>query len=134
MTKEELFAIRQSLGLSKTEFAVKLGITQMMEGRYESGGVEIPERVAVIAEGLVPSKPKRGRKKAAASPVTSEKPKGAEKADVQIIIQSRMGGEISIDEILTRLPSAGVEKVYIKPEENRAYWVSEDSAGSVELW
>ena len=44
-----------------------------------------------------------------------------------------MGGQISVDEILARVP-ADVEKVYVKPEENKAYWISKKSAGSIDLW
>ena len=51
----------------------------------------------------------------------------------KLIIQSRLGGEMSADEILSKIPNE-VEKVYIKPEENGAYWVSSNDAGSVELW
>ena len=172
MNNTELKQIRESLGMSKTEFANKLGITPMMEGRYESGGITIPERVASIAEGLAkpkktrkkkeaevitpsttemaatpspkvekavevatppaakePAKPKRTRKKAAAEPSEELSVDG----EVRMVIQSRLGGEISITEILSKIPD-GVEKVYIKPEENRVYWVSADSAGCVELW
>ena len=161
MNSTELKQIRESLGMSKTEFANKLGITPMMEGRYESGSAKIPERIEKIAEGLVPSKAKRTRKKKEDTPSTPStmdemttppaakepaKPKRTRKkaaaepseelsvnGEVRMVIQSRLGGEISITEILSKIPD-GVEKVYIKPEENRAYWVSTNSAGSVELW
>ncbi|MGX8706841.1 MAG: hypothetical protein ACSW8J_09705, partial [bacterium] len=49
-----------------------------------------------------------------------------------IIIQSAMGGEITVDEILARV--GDVEKVYVKPEENAAYWVKGEENGAVALW
>lgn len=50
-----------------------------------------------------------------------------------ITIESGMGGQISLDDILSRIPD-GVDQVYIKPEENKAYWVSKDWTGSIDLW
>ena len=52
---------------------------------------------------------------------------------VEIYIQSMMGGSITAEEILSRLPD-GVEAVYIKPEENAAYWVRGVESGSIYLW
>ena len=43
MTNEELKALREEKKLSKSEFAKLLGITAMLEGRYEGGKLEIPE-------------------------------------------------------------------------------------------
>ena len=52
---------------------------------------------------------------------------------VIIIIQSVLGGTITPEEILSRIPS-DADAVYIKPEENKAYWVKGSKSGSVELW
>ena len=52
---------------------------------------------------------------------------------VEIYIQSLMGGSITTEDILSRLPD-GVETVYIKPEENAAYWVRGAESGSINLW
>ena len=46
MTAEELKSTREAAGLTKGAFAKTLGITAMLQGRYESGSVEIPEIVA----------------------------------------------------------------------------------------
>ena len=45
MTNKELKSIRQSLNLSKTDFAKSLGIAPVLEGKYEKGTIEIPESV-----------------------------------------------------------------------------------------
>ena len=41
--------------------------------------------------------------------------------------------ETTPEEILSRVP-ADVDTIYIKPEENKAYWVRGDESGSVGLW
>ena len=50
-----------------------------------------------------------------------------------IIIQSVLGGTITPEEILSRIPS-DADAVYIKPEENKAYWVKGSESGSIVLW
>ena len=81
-------------------------------------------------------------KKTTAKGTKSEKkevtPKGQGKkpaatTNASAFVQSMMGGNISVDEILGKIPE-GATAVYVKPEENKAYWVKKDSAGDVELW
>ena len=43
-----------------------------------------------------------------------------------------MGGEITVSEILDK--TGDVEKVYIRVDENKAYWVKGKETGSVNLW
>ena len=50
-----------------------------------------------------------------------------------VLIESLLGGTITVEEVLKRVP-AGVDAIYIKPEENKAYWVKGDETGSIELW
>ena len=52
---------------------------------------------------------------------------------VSIVIESKLGGSITTEEVLSRLPD-GVDTVYIKPEENAAYWVKGSESGVVNLW
>ena len=68
-------------------------------------------------------------KKAAARKPAAKK--AAVKA-AEIIIQSPMGGNITPDEILARIGKA--EKVYVRVDENKAYWVNGEDTGSVDLW
>lgn len=49
-----------------------------------------------------------------------------------IHIQSPMGGEISPDEILAKV--GAVDDVYVRVDENKAYWVKGEETGSVDLW
>ena len=47
-----------------------------------------------------------------------------------------MGGSISTEEILARVYSQEptAQKIYVKPEENKAYWVAKNNRGYVILW
>ena len=51
---------------------------------------------------------------------------------VNFIIQSAMGGEITPEEILKKV--GDVDKVYVRVDENKAYWVKNKKTGSVNLW
>ena len=223
MTKEELTQIRESLSLTKKEFAEKIGVKPMLLGRYESGGCKIPDNIADIAKTLLTlpeedaavlikqireslslsksalakligvsasavgnyesgkNKPKdeimskikelvkekddpagpvdekkeesapvdekvetaidekkeesapAEEKKAAPAAVEDIMPAPIEDKKTSIVVESKMGGTITTDEILSRLPD-GVDTVYVKPEENAAYWVKGEESGSIELW
>ncbi len=99
-------------------------------------------------------KPKRGKKKAAnvkdvpAEKTTKEK-RGKKKADTEkaekpkrtrkakntaptIIIQSALGGAITVEEIVAKVGTA--DQVYVRVDENKAYWVRGEETGSVDLW
>jgi len=52
MTNTELTKIREDKQLSKGDFAKLLGITPMLLGRYENGGLQIPEELAVKVKEL----------------------------------------------------------------------------------
>ena len=58
--------------------------------------------------------------------------KPAAKKTVEVIIQSPLGGEITEAEIVKRVGK--VDKVYIRVDQNKAYWVRGDETGSVDLW
>ena len=58
------------------------------------------------------------------------------KCGVELIIESTMGGQISAEEIIKRVKEkrSDAAKIYVKPEENKAYFTYGDSVGHVELW
>ena len=58
--------------------------------------------------------------------------KVAEVKTAEVIIQSPLGGEITGAEILSRVGE--VDKVYVRVDENKAYWVRGEETGSVDLW
>ena len=73
--------------------------------------------------------------KTAAKKTVEKKPaakKTAAKKTTEVIIQSPLGGEITDAEILARV--GNVDKVYVRVDENKAYWVRGDETGSVDLW
>ena len=82
-----------------------------------------------------PKKTPRGKKAEPAVEKKSSAGKKEEKA-AAIIIQSVMGGEITTDEIMARIVEyiGPVEKVYVKPEDNAAYWVKGSESGCINLW
>ena len=51
---------------------------------------------------------------------------------IQVIIQSPIGGEITPEAILAKVGEA--DTVYVRVDENKAYWVRGEEHGSVELW
>ena len=61
---------------------------------------------------------------------TAKKPTAKKVAEV--IIQSPLGGEITSAEILDRV--GNVDKVYVRVDQNKAYWVNGEETGSVDLW
>ena len=84
---------------------------------------------------------KPAAKKSAAKKTASEKKpevkkpaakKPAAKKVAEVIIQSPLGGEITSAEILDRV--GNVDKVYVRVDQNKAYWVNGEETGSVDLW
>lgn len=63
---------------------------------------------------------------------TVKKPRAKKAPAAEIIIQSALGGEITPEAILARV--GDVDAVYIRVDENRAYWVKGEETGSVDLW
>jgi membrane protein involved in colicin uptake len=74
-----------------------------------------------------------------AAPAKAEAParkpaarKAAAKKAVEVIVQSPLGGEISYAEILAKVGEA--DKVYVRVDQNKAYWVRGEETGDVDLW
>ena len=51
----------------------------------------------------------------------------------EIIIQSPMGGEITTDQVVEKLP-AGVDCVFIRVDQNKLWWIRGDETGNVDIW
>ena len=73
---------------------------------------------------------KKPAAKAAVKKPAEKKP--AAKKQTEVIIQSPMGGNITPEEIMAKVGKA--DKVYIRVDENKAYWVRGEETGSVDLW
>ena len=141
MTNEELKKIREEKNQGKGEFAKSLGVTPMVYGRYESGTLKIPENIeeavkkmiAKAEDTVVATEIEAKKKTRAAARKAKEAVKAVAVKKTTILIQSQLGGTITPEEVLKKIPD-GCDQVYIKPEENKAYWVKGDESGAVELW
>ena len=118
----------------------------------EEIAVPAEEIAEQIPEEKAPKPKKQAKKKSAPKKKTAAKKETAsEKAEVksapekkakkakkkpaapQILTESLTGDQITLEEIKKKAP-AGVDKIYVKPEENKAFWVKGDEHGDVDLW
>ena len=134
--------------LNETETAVAEAAPIVEEkparrGRKKKDAAEAaPAPVVEVKVGETLAKPKRGRKKKeqpSLAPVDESLLKMQNDADAAVralvtavIIQSPMGGEIDVNEILAKV--GPVDKVYVRVDQNAAYWVRGDESGAVNLW
>ena len=91
-----------------------------------------PEKAKAVkkeAEAAAAEETKKSKKKAPVREPAARKP-----ADelIQVIIQSPIGGEITPEAILAKVGEA--DTVYVRVDENKAYWVRGEEHGSVDLW
>lgn len=133
---------RKLQGLSQTKLAEALGIGVSTVGGYESGRINPSEKVIArikevfnvdlnaVAEAVEDAVVAAEAKSAGPKKPVKAAPKKAAKAEV--IIQSPMGGEITADEILAKV--GDVDKVYVRVDQNAAYWVKGEESGAVNLW
>ena len=77
-----------------------------------------------------PAEKKTAEKKPVVKKPAAKKP--AAKKAAEVIIQSELGGEITADAILAKVGE--VEKIYVRVDQNKAYWVRGEETGSVDLW
>ena len=118
----------------------------------EEIAVPAEEIAEQIPEEKAPKPKKQAKKKSAPKKKTAAKKETAsEKAEVksapekkakkakkkpaapQILTESLTGDQITLEEIKKKAP-AGVDRIYVKPEENKAFWVKGDEHGDVDLW
>ena len=138
--------LRKSKKLTQSAFAEAIGVKAANITAIETGRRKMTEEIhskikevfGVDVETDVKTqankKTEKTTKKSASTPKKSQEKKG-------LVIQSPMGGEITPDEILAKISTAtkgsGVGKVdtiYVRVDENKAYWVKGKKSGSVDLW
>ena len=139
--------LRTAQKLSQAEFAKTIGVSTQSVGAYEAGRTKPGEKVlakikevygeAVVArkEEAKPAEKAAVKKNAAktAAKKTAEKPaKKAAGKKTEVIIQSPLGGIITPEEIIARIGEA--DQIYVRVDENKAYWVRGEESGSVDLW
>ena len=54
-------------------------------------------------------------------------------AKLEIVVQSPMGGNITAEEIASKIP-AGCNNVFVRVDQNKLYWVKGEETGSVDIW
>ena len=90
--------------------------------------------VEAVAEAI--AAPVEAAAEAAAAPIEAVKEKKARRRAVKpamnIVIQSPLGGEITAEEIRARIGEA--DTVYVRVDQNKAYWVHGDETGDIDLW
>ena len=121
-------------------------VNKWMKEKEKNTPDEIKEVVEEIAEVVATTVEEKAAEPAATSVEEKKAPVAEEKADepaapvveerVDLIIESTMGGQISADEIINRVKEkrSDAAKIYVKPEENKAYFTYGDSVGAIELW
>ena len=139
--------LRKSQKLTQAAFAEAIGVKFANITAIETGRRNMSEEVASkikkvfgvdVETKVKAAAPKKTEKKTTKkSALTPKKSQGKKR----VIIQSPMGGEITPDEILAKIKTAtkgtGVGKIdtiYVRVDENKAYWVKGKENGSVDLW
>ena len=127
--------LRESQKLSQAAFAETIGVSGVSVSAYETGRMNPSAKVLqtiqeVYGINLAPKAPKKAAKKE--KPLKKESKKAKARKQAQLFIQSPMGGSITPDEILEKVGPA--DQIYVRVDENKAYWVKGEESGSVELW
>ena len=140
MTQKKIYTIRELRareGLTLAAFAKKIGVGTSTVGAYETGKIMPSEKVAASIKEVfnadVEAAKKPGARKAKnGASVKNPAEKKPGKKPVEIIIQSPLGGSITPDEIAAKVP--GADTIYVRVDENKAYWVRGEETGSADLW
>lgn len=85
----------------------------------------VKKAAAAKAEKTVKSTAKK-------APVAKKSSAAEKKLANKVIIQSPLGGVITPDEVLAKV--GNVDEVYVRVDQNKAYWVRGKEAGAVDLW
>ena len=144
--------LRASLNLSQSQFAEKLGMDRSDIGKMENGKKNVSARTAEkirevfgvelglenlgkkLADKAAEKKAEKPAEKAAEKPAGKKTVKKITAPDLEIYIQSPLGGNITPEEIRAMMPE-GTESCYVRVDQNRIWWLKGDgSTGSVEIW
>ena len=87
------------------------------------------EAAAPVEAPAAPVEKKAPAKKAATK---KSAPKKAAAATPTIILQSEFGGEVTAEQILSKV--GDVDKIYVRIDQNKLYWVKGDEAGDKDIW
>ena len=113
----------------------ELDITAILARVAEIGVRKAAAEIGVAWQTV--NKWKKDAEKAATPAASTKEEKKEEKKPEEkktaIIIQSPLGGAITPEQILSKIPS-GSDSVYVRVDENKLYWVKGDENGAVDIW
>lgn len=128
--------------------AVKAEKADRPEAKIEKPAAEAAAAPAAKAVEAAPATPapvekktvKRAKKaekkeaapKKAAAKKAAAKKAAAKKAVPAVILQSPFGGEITVDAVKTLV--GDVDKVYVRIDQNKLYWVKGKETGDTDIW
>ena len=127
MTVKEL---RNEKNLSQADLAKALGVNVSAIGHLEHGRMKVSAKLAAKAWeifGVALDIPE-GTK----GPAAKELAPKVQYAN-EIVIQSPMGGEITPEQVVAKLP-AGADCVFVRVDQNKLWWIRGEETGSVEIW
>ena len=144
--------VREKNKLSQAAFAKSIGVSPSAVASIETGKLKPSRKIADAVKNVygetieVPAakekKPaeKKAAKKAKPAAAGTKKAPAAKKAPAEkktakkaaVIIQSPLGGEITPEAVLKKV--GAVDTVYVRVDQNKAYWVRGEEYGSVDLW
>ena len=90
-----------------------------------------PEKKPVPKKKAAPKKstaPKKSEENVPAAPKAEKKTPVAP----TVILQSPFGGEITVDAVKTLV--GDVDKVYVRIDQNKLYWVKGEETGAIDIW
>ena len=122
MTIKEL---RLSMGMSQSQFAAKIGVDRSGLGKMENGRKKITDRVVEKIWEAFGVEISQDEKKLVKKVSTK---------NLEIYIQSPLGGNITPEEVAAKLPE-GTEACFVRVDQNKIWWVREDGeTGFVWIW
>lgn len=129
MTLKEL---RVKYNLTQAALAKELGVTGNTVSAIECGRLKLSDKLAdkireVYGEEI-DSPAKENRAPKAKAPAAA----GARAAAPTVILQSPFGGEITPEALVSIIGEA--DRIYVRIDQNKAYWVRGDETGDIDIW
>ena len=122
----DIRALRKTYKLSQAALAEKLGLTANTISQLENGRMKVSDKIADrIWDEFGTEVGEMADQK------TVKKPKVPPK--LEIYVQSPLGGNITPEEILKKMPE-GVEACFVRVDQNLIWWVRGEETGAVEIW